>query len=117
MTRKDESKFYDRIRPLLLGLPNTRVRRVEQHSISGDPDLNLCINVWTVDLELKKDQKEKPAPLQLFNLEDTIRAGGYGLLAHPDNWDDVYKFLQRLAYSQPTKRIKVPSCLQLPTRR
>lgn len=114
--RKKESKFYyARVRPDLLGLPNTRVRRIEQHSIVGDPDVDLCVNGWSVDIELKKDVSSKPRPLQVFNVAETVRAGGYGFIAHPGNWSDIYKFLRLLANTKHSKKLEVPVCLKLPT--
>lgn len=92
-----ETRFKNRIRPLLKALPNTWLTKTQQRALRGTPDFLMCVNGRFVALELKKSSKEKPDPLQLHNLELIQKAGGVGLVVFPENWNEVYDQLKTIA--------------------
>ncbi len=99
MAKKEESKFWHKIRPSLLALPNTWFERITQVSTRGTPDVIMCINGWFVALELKKSEKEKPDPLQEFKLGKIREANGFAFVCHPKNWETLLEFLTELSRS------------------
>lgn len=94
MPRKSETKFKEKIKPLLEKLPNTWVEKIQQVSIRGTPDFILCVNGKFIALELKKDKYEKADPLQEYKLNKIIDSGGIGIVVCPENWEEIYKFLE-----------------------
>lgn len=50
-----------------------------------------------VALELKKDEREVPDAIQMHTLELIAGAGGIGMICHPQNWEDTFKYLQKIA--------------------
>ncbi len=66
-------------------------------ALRGTPDFLLCIHGHFVALELKATPKDKPSELQKYNLENITKAKGLALIVHPENWETVYSYLQKLA--------------------
>lgn len=99
MSQKPETRFKNKIRPLLEGLPRTWLAKIQQQTIRGTPDFLLCIGGKFVALELKKSYKEKPDPLQQYTLDKIIEAGGWGIVVSPENWDQIYSSLKELAHA------------------
>lgn len=64
-----------------------------QFSISGLPDMHLCINGHSIDLELKSD-KGKPSQTQVKILENINAWGGEGYLVYPSDWDKIKKRIE-----------------------
>lgn len=62
---------------------------------SGVPDLLVCYKGRFIAVELKAD-KGTPSPLQLYNLEEVKKAGGYGFLLYPKNLPMFINFLTSL---------------------
>lgn len=100
MSQKPESVFWRKIKPQLEALPNTWVERVQQVSIRGTPDVFLCINGYFIVLELKKDEFTEPDKMQEWKLEQIARAKGIAIVAHPENWETVYKMLVEIACAE-----------------
>lgn len=97
MAIKPETKFKNKIRPLLENLPNTAIFKIQQISIRGVPDFLLCVNSKFVALELKKSCKDKPTPLQSHILDKIQLAGGEAYVVCPENWESVFRTLTRIA--------------------
>lgn len=97
MAKKAETVFRNRIRPLLRALPNTIIFGIQQVAIRGVPDYLLCINGLFVALELKKDFKSKPSPLQEYTLEQIEKSNGISFVVYPENWNNIYSRLKHLS--------------------
>lgn len=59
---------------------------------SGIPDLLVCCNGWFIGIELKAPNG-KPSDLQIYNLRQINRAGGYAILLYPDQWELFQNFI------------------------
>jgi len=94
---KPETRFKNKIRPLLKRLPNSYWVKVAQVSTRGVPDYLGCINGHFIALELKCSDKEKPDPLQQWHLNQIAMAGGFGIAVCPENWEVVYEMLKEFA--------------------
>ncbi len=114
VAQKPETLFAQRIRPYLEAMPRTWITKLQQKSLRGDPDLVLVVNGHAVHMELKRDGKQKPDPLQLHRLTTAAAAGAYAFVVHPDNWFNVHNFLLRLANAPAPEQMEIPACLKLP---
>lgn len=103
MPQKPETRFKNRIRPLLEALPGTWFVKVQQQTLAGTPDFLLCVGGLFIALELKSDRSARVTPLQRYNLEKIERAGGKSFVAYPENWGDIYAELK--AYAEVPKDI------------
>ena len=52
---------------------------------AGIPDLLVCCHGFFIGVELKAP-KGKPSPLQLWNREQIIKAGGFSVILYPDDF-------------------------------
>lgn len=94
---KPETKFrQSKVIPFLKTLKNTKYFSIQQKSISGTPDILLCMNGKFVALELKKDGLSKISELQKYNLSEVTRTKGTSFLAFPEIWDVIKGYLQAL---------------------
>lgn len=59
---------------------------------SGIPDLLVCCKGMFIGIELKAP-KGKPSDLQIYNLRQIDRAGGYAVLLYPDHWELFQNFI------------------------
>lgn len=91
-----ETKFKNKIRPLLNAIPNSIWFKIQQVSLRGVPDFLGCINGRFVALELKKDSKSRPTPLQVKVLLDITKAGGYSWIVCPENFEEIYAQLREI---------------------
>jgi hypothetical protein len=95
---KPETKFrQNKVIPFLRTLKNTAYFAIQQVAKRGDPDFLLCVNGLFVGLELKKDEKTEPDPLQKSKhryIQE--KGGGYVLVACPENWEECKLFLKNL---------------------
>jgi hypothetical protein len=57
----------------------------------------MCIHGVFVALELKASASDKPTELQKYNLGRISQAKGIALLVYPENWDEVYAHLHKIA--------------------
>jgi len=76
---------------------------IQQRTIRGSPDLMGCINGYFLALELKSHEKAAVSPLQEYNIDSIIRAGGYALIVHPQNWEAT-KVMLKFYSTQEKKR-------------
>jgi hypothetical protein len=101
--------FRKKVLRELKKLEKCDITAIQQQSICGDPDYIVCINGWCIYLELKKDAKSKPRPLQAHKLKRGIRAGAISLVGFPENWTDIFTFLQSL---EERERCQLPLSLK-----
>ena len=87
-------------------LPNTWFVKIQQVTLRGTPDFLLCVHGVFVALELKSSSAEKPTELQAYNLAKIAKAKGLALLVHPENWNEVYSCLHKVAQSGKIPSIK-----------
>lgn len=92
-----ESKFFKKVDDHLSHLPNSWFTNIQQVTINGTPDRLGCVAGKFVALEGKRSPKEKPTPLQKYNIERINIAGGYADVIHPENWAGIHDRLQKLA--------------------
>lgn len=59
---------------------------------SGIPDLLVCCKGRFIGIELKAP-KGKPSDLQIYNLREIDRSGGYAVLLYPDQWELFQNFI------------------------
>lgn len=59
---------------------------------SGIPDLLVCCKGLFIGIELKAP-KGKPSDLQIYNLRQIDKAGGYAVLLYPDQWELFQNFI------------------------
>lgn len=113
MVAKPETLLKNRVKEKLEGVPHCCIIKIQQIAIRGDPDLVLCVNGWSVWVELKRTRKEKPDALQHFKLWRHQEIGlGYSLVLHKDNMNETIEFITRI--SQSEIKLEVPECLRLP---
>lgn len=97
--RKPETVFKERIYPKLRALPKCWVEKIDQVSKRGIPDFLMCLSGQFIALELKKDDKCRPDPLQRHVMNKIDQAGGISFEVNPQNWEEIYKILKTLARS------------------
>lgn len=59
---------------------------------SGISDLIVCCNGHFVGIEVKAE-KGKPSELQIYNLREIDKAGGYGILLYPKDFEQFKQFI------------------------
>jgi len=92
-----ETAFKNWIRPQIKELPNVWAEKIQQVGIHGTPDFLMSVNGHFVAMEIKRSDREKTTPLQLFNLQNISRTGGVALVCYPQNWEATYAILTQLA--------------------
>ena len=61
----------------------------------GIPDLLICCNGYFLGVELKAENG-KPSELQLWNIEEIRKAGGYGIVLYPKDFDQFKDYILKL---------------------
>lgn len=61
----------------------------------GVPDILACVNGWFVGIEVK-DTTGKPSPLQLENVKQIRKSGGYAWVVYPSGWEDLQQIILNL---------------------
>lgn len=93
---KPERSFrVNQVIPFLKTLEHTIAFPIQQVAIRGDPDYVLCVAGRFVSLELKA-ASGVTAPLQEFKRQQVNKTGGVGLIASPQNWEEIKKLLLQL---------------------
>ena len=66
----------------------------DRFSRVGTPDIIACLNGHFVAVEVKAENG-KPSELQLYHIAQIIKAGGYGCILYPKDFDkfklDMYR--------------------------
>ena len=65
---------------------------------SGIPDILVCCNGYFIGLELKAPNG-KPSDLQIYNLREIDKAGGYAVLLYPKDFEKFKQFIHGLIYN------------------
>ena len=94
--KKRETVFREKVRRKLKTLKNTWFTSVQQKSISGTPDIIMCVNGKFVALELKTNEG-KLSKIQGYNIEQINSSEGYGLVVSPDNFETIFLFLSQIS--------------------
>lgn len=102
MAKKAETKFKEKILPILRKLPYSYFEKIQQMTIHGTPDLVGVIRGRAIYLELKRSSKEARstrdgALLQKHILAKLRKAGAYAEIVCPENWPKVHEELSRIA--------------------
>jgi hypothetical protein len=97
MAKKPETVFWDRIRPKLNAIPYSYFEKIQQVSKRSTPDVLACVRGLFFGIELKRNSKEKPDPLQRHSLDRIDKACGVSIVLHPENWEYWYKKILRYA--------------------
>jgi hypothetical protein len=76
--------------------------KTEASSVRGQPDRIGCVCGFYIAIEFKRtkgdaNKKTGRIVLQRKILEEIALTGGYGFIAHPDNWDSIYNRIQVIA--------------------
>ena len=101
MAKQPETLLKERVLADLRALPESYAVKIQQVSIRGIPDIFACICGCFVAIELKRDSKQKPEPLQIHELEKIKGARGIAIIVDPDNWPEALAFLTRLTTNRP----------------
>ena len=115
MSKKSETLLKERVRAKLERIKKCSIIKIQQVAIRGDPDFVLCVNGFSVWVELKRNRREKADPLQYYKLEKHLRDGGYSFILHDENEQDILRFLRKLA-EKKHKKMEIDEWLQLPRR-
>lgn len=84
-------------------LPKCYAVKIQQVAIRGTPDILVCFCGLFIALELKRNDRVKPDPLQLHELSKIEKAGGVSLVVTPSTWPMLLKNLD-CAYKKATRR-------------
>lgn len=68
---------------------------------SGIPDLLVCCNGQFLGVELKAP-KGRPSDLQIYNLREIDRSGGYAILLYPDDYPIFQQLIQAIQSGDKT---------------
>lgn len=63
-----------------------------EYTKSGIPDILACVNGYFVGIEVKAPNG-KASELQLYNLREIEKAGGFAFLLYPEQWTDFKAFI------------------------
>ncbi len=97
---KPETKLKDKVLRELRLLPDSWWVKTQQVAIRGTPDILGVLRSRFIALELKSTEKEKADPLQLFNLEQIEKAGGYATILNPENEREILEELWKLSWGR-----------------
>ena len=70
----------------------------DRFSRVGTPDILACVNGHFVAIEVKAENG-KPSELQLYHIEQIRKAGGYGVILYPSNYEIFKKDVEKLLTS------------------
>lgn len=73
---------------------------------SGVPDILACVNGYFVGIEVKA-ANGRPSELQLHNVREIRRAGGFAFVLYPSAYEQFIKFINRL-YRDEYDREAIP---------
>ena len=62
---------------------------------SGVPDLITCVNGYSLWIEVKA-QNGTPSDLQLYNIEQIRKAGGFAYVVYPSGWEKLKDIIDGL---------------------
>jgi len=94
--KKPETRFKERVRPLLEAIPKSEWVKTQMRSLRGIPDFIGVVNGFAVYLELKTADGEADA-LQKYRLTKYVRAGAYCAILEPANLEHVLRDINNLS--------------------
>ncbi len=97
---KPETKLKDRVLREVRLLPDSWWVKTQQVAIRGTPDILGVLRSRFIALELKRSEKEKADPLQLYNLELIEKAGGYATILNPENEKEILEELWNISWGK-----------------
>ena len=59
---------------------------------NGVPDILACVGGYFVGIEVKASNG-RPSELQLYNIRQIRKAGGYAWIVYPSGWETLEKYL------------------------
>lgn len=65
----------------------------------GVPDILACVNGYFVGIEVKA-QNGKPSELQLYNIRQIRKAGGFAYVVYPSGWERFKQIIDDLLIEQ-----------------
>ena len=71
----------------------------DRFSRIGTPDIIACVNGHFVAVEVKATTG-KPSELQIYHIEQIKKAGGYGVILYPKDFENFKKVCENLLTSQ-----------------
>ena len=71
----------------------------DRFSRVGTPDIIACVNGHFVAVEVKAENG-KPSELQIYHIEMINKAGGYGVILYPKDFESLKKICENLLTSQ-----------------
>ena len=61
----------------------------------GIPDLLICCNGYFIGAELKAEHG-RPSALQIWNVNEINKSGGFGMILYPDDFEKFKDFIRAL---------------------
>ena len=95
MSKKEETKFKEKVQKDLNSLVKCWHEKIQQKSIRGTPDILACINGVFVAIELKVDSKL--SNLQEYKLKKIRASNGIAIEVTPENWEGHFEVLKIIA--------------------
>lgn len=99
MAKKPETLFSEKVKRDLEELQQNGAllwfTKIQQVGIRGIPDYLICARGKFIALELKKSTKEKPDPLQQYNLNEIRACCGVSLTANPEDWHGALETIKK----------------------
>lgn len=94
-----EKNFENKIKTYLKSIGAYFIKtHGDRFSRIGTPDILACINGKFVAVEVK-GEKGKPSDLQLYHIEQIQKAGGYGIILYPKDFEKFKKDVESLLTS------------------
>ena len=94
-----EKNFENKIKTYLKSIGAYFIKtHGDRFSKVGTPDILACVNGKFVAVEVK-GEKGKPSELQLYHIEQIQKAGGYGIILYPKDFEKFKKDVENLLTS------------------
>lgn len=97
MSKQREAQFKEVVFRHLSKLPKIWFKKIQAGSVGGIPDILGIVNGFPFAWELKRSLKEKPKPLQVYELRRIRKAGGVARIVHPENFSECLDELKALS--------------------
>ena len=95
-----EKNFENKIKAYLKSIGAYFIKtHGDRFSRVGTPDIIACVNGHFVAVEVKATTG-KPSELQIYNIEQINKAGGYGVILYPKDFENFKKVCENLFTSQ-----------------
>ena len=95
-----EKNFENKIKTYLKSIGAYFIKtHGDRFSRVGTPDIIACVNGHFVAVEVKAENG-KPSELQIHHIEQINKAGGYGVILYPKDFEGFKKICENLLTSQ-----------------